>query len=118
MQTPAAHDNTPDHTHEGQATARAGRVGEQHQQRSEEIGAGQIANEKWLTARQSATMRERQRLYLQHMRHCSSRRKPTVGGDVLRHFVTGDVIEEHQRHIVYVSGRDFATYASLCPVVS
>jgi hypothetical protein len=39
--------------------ARAGRVGEQHKQRSEAIGAGQIANEKWLTARSSAPMRER-----------------------------------------------------------
>jgi hypothetical protein len=33
-----------------------GRVGEQHAQRSEETGAGQIANEKWLTTRNSATM--------------------------------------------------------------
>jgi hypothetical protein len=34
-------------------------VGEQHEQRSVETGSGHIANEKWLTARQSAPMRER-----------------------------------------------------------
>jgi hypothetical protein len=74
--------------HGGQTASRAGCVGAQHQQRSEETSSGQIANEKWLTARGSATMRERQRLYLQYTPHCSSRRKPTVGGDFLRHFVS------------------------------
>jgi hypothetical protein len=71
-----------------QATARAGRVGAQHEQRSEETGAGQIANEKWLTTRQSGTMRERQLLYLQHMLYCSSLQKTTVCGNFLRHCVS------------------------------
>jgi hypothetical protein len=37
------------------------------------LGSGQIANEKWLTARSSATRRGRQLLYLQYTSHCSSR---------------------------------------------
>jgi len=49
---------------------------------------GQIANEKCLTARQSATTRERQRLYLQDMPHCSRRRTTTVSSNGLRHCVS------------------------------
>ena len=56
----------------GQATSRARPVRAQYEQRSEETSAGHIANEKWLTARGSATLRERQRLYLQCMPPCSS----------------------------------------------
>jgi hypothetical protein len=74
--------------HGGQATARVGRVGEQHEQRSEQIGCGQIANEKWITARQSASMRERQRLYLQHRPYGPRRRTTAVSSNFLRQTVT------------------------------
>jgi hypothetical protein len=79
-----------------QATARAGRAGAQHEQRSEETGAGQIANAKWITARQSAPMRERQLVYFQDMPPCSRRRKTIVGGDGLRHFVSCDPLAERR----------------------
>src|SRR5215831_17052502 len=79
---------SPLRAHGGQAASRAGCVGAQHQQRSEETSSGHIANEKWLTARGSATMRERQRLYWQHMPPCSRRRKTAVGRDLLRQTVT------------------------------
>jgi len=59
-----------------------------YEQRSEETSVGHIANEKWLTAQESATLRERQRLYLQDMPYCPSLRKTTVGRNFLRQSVT------------------------------
>jgi hypothetical protein len=38
---------SPPRVHEGQTASHAGRVGEQHQQKSEQQAPGQIANEKW-----------------------------------------------------------------------
>jgi len=61
-----------------------------YEQRSEETSVGHIANEKWLTAQESATLRERQRLYLQDMPYCPSLRKTTVGRNFLRQSVTRD----------------------------
>jgi hypothetical protein len=85
----------------GGRTARAGEaeagsvqttVGRNTSRGARKQAPGYLANEKWLTARQSASMRERQRLYLQYVPYCPRRRKTIVPSNVLRHCVsTGEV---------------------------
>ena len=89
MSAPAEHANAPDRVHTGSRQCRLHvALGSNTSREARQQAPGQIANEKWLTARQSATMRSRQRLYFQYMPYCSGRRKTTVGRDILRHCVT------------------------------
>ena len=89
IQAPASHANAPHRVHMGdrqrhvQAALGRNTSSEARQQRP-----GQIANEKWITARQSAPMRERQLVYLQYTPPCSRRRKTTVSSNFLRQTVT------------------------------
>ena len=89
LQTPAAHANAPDRVHTGDRPRHVpAALGRTTSRGARKQAPGQIANEKRLTARQSATTRERQHLYLQHMPHCSGRRTTTVGRNGLRHCVS------------------------------
>ena len=89
MSAPAEHANAPDRMHTGSRQWRLHvALGSSTSRGARKQAPGQIANEKWLTARHSAPMREHQLLYFQYMPYCSSRRKTTVGRDILRHCVT------------------------------
>ena len=89
MQASAAHANAPDRVHTGDRPRHVqAALGRNTRRDARPQAPGQIANEKWLTAKQSATMRERQRLYFQYMPYCSSQRKTTVCGNGLRHCVS------------------------------
>jgi hypothetical protein len=93
MQPPAAHANAPDRVHTGDRPRHVqAALGRNTSREARQQRLGQIANEKWLTARQSVPMRERQRLYLQHMPYCPRRRKTAVGRDLLRHCVSGEIV--------------------------
>src|SRR5690349_15047260 len=93
MQALAAHGNVPDRVHTGNRPRHVQAAwGSNTSREPRQQAPGQIANEKCLTARSSATMRERQRLYLQHMPPCSSRRKTAVGSDLLRQTVTARIV--------------------------
>src|SRR5438309_2206756 len=106
MSAPAEQANAPDRVHTGSRQCRLhAALGRNTCSEARQQAPGQIANEKWLTARHSAPMRERQLLYFQYMPYCSSRRKTTVGRDILRHFVTGDL------HLLYVSTQLLWWYA-------
>ena len=60
MQAPAAHANAPDRVHTGDRPRHVqAALGSNTSREARKQAPGQIANEKWLTARQSATMRER-----------------------------------------------------------
>ncbi len=63
-------------------------VGSNTSSKAREQVPGQIANEKCLMARSSATMRERQRLYIQYTLHSSRQRKTTVSRNQMRQTVT------------------------------
>jgi hypothetical protein len=60
MSAPATHANAPDrvHTRDRQRHVQAA-LGSNMSREARQQALGQIANEKWLTARHSATMRER-----------------------------------------------------------
>jgi hypothetical protein len=89
MPAPVAHANAPHRVHTGDRQRHVqAALGRNTSSEVRQQAPGQIANEKWLTARQSATMQERQLLYLQYMPYCPSRRKITVGGNGLRHCVS------------------------------
>ena len=60
MQPPAAHANAPDRVHMGDRPRHVqAALGSITSSKARQQAPGQIANEKWLTARQSATIRER-----------------------------------------------------------
>jgi hypothetical protein len=60
IQAPAAHAHTPDRVHTGDRQHHGHTaLGSNTRRAARKQAPGQIANEKWLTARQSATMRER-----------------------------------------------------------
>src|SRR5437764_10331210 len=89
MQPPAAHANAPDRVHTGDKPRHMqAALGSNTSREARQQAPGQIANEKWITARQSTTIRERQPVYLQYTPHCSRQRKTTVSSNVLRQSVT------------------------------
>ena len=89
MSAPTTHANAPHRVHTGDRQRHVHTaMGNNTSREAGQQASGQISNEKWLTARQSATMRERQRLYFQDMPYCSNRRKSTVSSNVLRHSVS------------------------------
>ena len=86
----SSHANTPHRVHTGDRQRHVqAALGGNTSREARQKRPGKIANEKWITARQSTTMRERQLVYFQDMPHCSRRRKTAVSCNVLRQTVTG-----------------------------
>src|SRR5262249_16108402 len=89
IQAPAAHAHNPDPVHTGDRQHHGQTaLGSKTRREARKQARGQVANEKCLTARRSATRRERQLLYFQYTPYCSSRRKTTVSSNFLRHCVS------------------------------
>jgi hypothetical protein len=85
----AAHANAPHRVHTGDKQRHVqAALGRNTSSEARQQAPGQIANEKWLTARQSALMRERQPLYLQYTPLCSRQRNTTVCRNKMRQSVT------------------------------